>query len=47
MNIFLKNINCIYNMNSVIVFSVTVPAYKAQFLAECIDNILAQSYKYL
>ncbi len=26
-------------------FSVTVPAYKAQFLAECIDSILAQSYK--
>ena len=23
----------------------TVPAYKAQFLAECIDSILAQSYK--
>ena len=26
-------------------FSVTVPAYKAPFLAECIDSILAQSYK--
>ena len=26
-------------------FSVTVPAYKAQFLAECIDSILAQTYK--
>ena len=26
-------------------FSVMVPAYKAQFLAECIDSILAQSYK--
>ena len=25
--------------------SVTVPAYKAQFLAECIDSILAQTYK--
>ncbi len=28
-------------------FSVTVPAYKAQFLAECIDSILAQTYKNL
>lgn len=27
------------------VFSVTVPAYKAKFLAECIDSILAQTYK--
>ncbi len=26
-------------------FSVMVPAYKAQFLAECIDSILAQTYK--
>jgi glycosyltransferase involved in cell wall biosynthesis len=26
-------------------FSVTVPAYKAQFLSECIDSILAQSCK--
>ena len=26
-------------------FSVTVPAYKAQFLAECIDSILVQTYK--
>ena len=26
-------------------FSVTVPSYKAQFLAECIDSILAQTYK--
>ena len=26
-------------------FSVTVPAYKAQFLSECIDSILAQTYK--
>lgn len=25
--------------------SVTVPAYKAQFLAECIDSILTQTYK--
>ncbi len=25
-------------------FSVTVPAYKAQYLAECIDSILAQTY---
>lgn len=23
----------------------TVPSYKAQFLAECIDSILAQTYK--
>ncbi len=26
-------------------FSVAVPAYKARFLAECIDSILAQTYK--
>lgn len=26
-------------------FSVTVPAYKAQFLKECIDSILAQTYQ--
>lgn len=26
-------------------FSVTVPAFKAQYLAECIDSILAQTYK--
>lgn len=32
-------------MNQDIKFSVTVPAYKAQFLAECIDSILAQTYK--
>ena len=32
-------------MTSDIKFSVTVPAYKAQFLAECIDSILAQTYK--
>lgn len=32
-------------MTSNIKFSVTVPAYKAQFLAECIDSILAQTYK--
>ena len=25
-------------------FSITVPAYKAQFLKECIDSILAQTY---
>ena len=32
-------------MTSDIKFSVTVPAYKAQFLAECIDSILTQTYK--
>jgi len=32
-------------MNQDIKFSVTVPAYKAQFLGECIDSILAQTYK--
>lgn len=32
-------------MTKNIKFSVTVPAYKAQFLAECIDSILAQTYK--
>lgn len=32
-------------MSTDIKFSVTVPAYKAQFLAECIDSILAQTYK--
>ena len=32
-------------MNENIKFSVTVPAYKAQFLAECIDSILSQTYK--
>lgn len=26
-------------------FSVTVPAFKAQYLSECIDSILAQTYK--
>lgn len=26
-------------------FSITIPAYKAQFLEECIDSILAQTYK--
>lgn len=31
-------------MNKDIEFSVTVPAYKAQFLAECIDSVLAQTY---
>lgn len=32
-------------MNMQIKFSVTVPAYKALFLGECIDSILAQTYK--
>lgn len=32
-------------MTEDIKFSVTVPAYKAQFLGECIDSILAQTYK--
>jgi len=32
-------------MTEDIKFSVTVPAYKAQFLSECIDSILAQTYK--
>ena len=32
-------------MNNNIKFSVTVPAYKAQFLKECIDSILAQTYQ--
>ena len=32
-------------MNNDIKFSVTVPAYKAQFLKECIDSILAQTYQ--
>jgi glycosyltransferase involved in cell wall biosynthesis len=32
-------------MNNPIKFSVTVPAYKAQFLKECIDSILAQTYQ--
>lgn len=32
-------------MTNNIKFSVTVPAYKAQYLAECIDSILAQTYK--
>lgn len=32
-------------MTTDIKFSVTVPAYKAQFLAECIDSILVQTYK--
>ena len=32
-------------MTTDIKFSVTVPAYKARFLAECIDSILAQTYK--
>lgn len=26
-------------------FSVTIPAYKARFLKECIESILAQTYK--
>lgn len=34
-------------MTKNIKFSVTVPAYKAQFLSQCIDSILAQSYKSL
>lgn len=25
-------------------FSILIPAYKAQYLAECIDSILAQTY---
>lgn len=32
-------------MSEDIRFSVTVPAYKAQYLGECIDSILAQTYK--
>ncbi|MDY6131348.1 MAG: glycosyltransferase [Prevotella sp.] len=32
-------------MNEDIKFSVTIPAYKAQYLSECIDSILAQTYK--
>ena len=32
-------------MTTDIKFSITVPAYKAQFLVECIDSILAQTYK--
>ena len=32
-------------MSTNIKYSVTVPACKAQFLAECIDSILAQTYK--
>lgn len=32
-------------MTTDIKFSVTVPAYKAQFLTECIDSILSQTYK--
>jgi glycosyltransferase involved in cell wall biosynthesis len=32
-------------MNNNIKFSVTVPAYKVQFLKECIDSILAQTYQ--
>lgn len=32
-------------MNEDIKFSVTVPAYKPQYLVECIDSILAQTYK--
>ncbi|MFA6832241.1 MAG: glycosyltransferase, partial [Bacteroidaceae bacterium] len=32
-------------MNDNIKFSITVPAYKAQFLKECIDSILAQTYQ--
>ena len=32
-------------MNNDVKFSVTVPAYKAQFLKECIDSILVQTYK--
>jgi hypothetical protein len=34
-------------MTTDIKFSVTVPAYKAQFLAECIDSILVQTNKIL
>ena len=26
-------------------FSITIPAYKAKYLNECIDSILAQTYK--
>lgn len=29
-----------------ITFSILVPAYKSQFLSECIDSILAQTYKH-
>lgn len=32
-------------MSNDIKFSVTVPAFKAKFLKECIDSILAQTYK--
>ena len=32
-------------MTTDIKFSVTVPDYKAQFLSECIDSMLAQTYK--
>ena len=32
-------------MKNNIKVSITVPAYKAQYLAECIDSILAQTYK--
>lgn len=32
-------------MNKDIKFSVTVPAYKSKFLSNCIDSILAQTYK--
>lgn len=32
-------------MNNLIKFSVTVPAYKAKYLEECIRSVLAQTYK--
>lgn len=38
-------IDLMREMNNPIKFSVTVPAYKAQFLKECIDSILAQTYQ--
>lgn len=28
-------------------FSIAIPAYKAKYLNECIDSILAQTYKIL